>query len=196
MYPESSTTPWYATRRFINGAIIAGVVLLLFFIIVGTLGSVNNHYVALHQNVVTSQSNISKEEQRRVDLFNNLVDAVQSAKTFEQDTQTKIAEARTKGNSGDINGAMVTIQAVAEAYPEIKSTDLYKQAMLEFSVTENRLAQYREQYNNDVRSFNSYVQSFPAGIFLSIEGKDKTQRPYLDYKVNNADARNLFDKKQ
>lgn len=186
-------TAWYATKKAINTYIIVGVALVLFWIIAGSLGSVNNHYVALNQNVTTSKSNISKEEQRRVDLFNNLVDAVQSAKTFEQATQTKIAEARTKGNTGDINGAMVTIQAVTEAYPEIKSTDLYKQAMLEFSVTENRVAQYREQYNNDVRSFNSYVQSFPAGIFLSLESKDKTQKPYLDYKVDNSQARNLFD---
>ena len=186
-------TPWYATKKAINSYIIAGAAFIVFFIIVGTLGSVNNRYVALNQNVTTSKSNISKEEQRRVDLFNNLVDAVQSAKTFEQQTQTQIAEARTKGNSGDINGAMVTIQAVTEAYPEIKSTELYKQTMLEFSITENRIAQYREQYNGDVRSFNSYVQSFPAGIFLSIEGKDKSQKPYLDYKVDNTQARNLFN---
>lgn len=189
---DSIQTPWYATKKAINGYIIAGVVFILFFMVSGTLGSVNNHYVVLNQNVTTSKSNISKEEQRRVDLFNNLVDAVESAKTFEQETQTKIAEARTKGNNGDINGGLVTIQAVAEAYPEIKSTELYKQTMLEFSITENRLAHYREQYNGDVRSFNSYVQSFPAGIFLSIEGKNKTQKPYLDYKVDNSQARNLF----
>lgn len=189
---NQSPTPWYATKKAINIYIVVGAVVVLSFIIGGSLGSVNNHYVALNQNVSTSHSNISKEEQRRVDLFNNLVDAVQSAKTFEQDTQTKIAEARTKGNTGDINGGMVTIQAVTEAYPEIKSTDLYKQAMLEFSITENRLAQYREQYNNDVRSFNSYTQSFPGGLFLSVLGKDKTQKAYLDYKVDNSQARNLF----
>lgn len=187
-----TNTPWYATKKAINTYIIAGVIIVLFFIIGGTLGSVNNRYVSLDQNVGTSHSNISKEEQRRVDLFNNLVDAVQSAKTFEQETQTKIAEARSQGNKGNVDQAMLTINAVTEAYPEIKSTDLYKQTMLEFSVTENRLAQYREQYNNDVRSFNSYVQSFPAGIFLSIEGKDKSQKAYLDYKVNNSEARNLF----
>lgn len=187
-----SQTPWYVTKKAINGYIIAGVIIVLFFIIGGTLGSVNNTYVTKSQNVSTSKSNISKEEQRRVDLFNNLVDAVQSAKTFEQETQTKIAQARTQSNNGHVDQAMVTIQAVTEAYPEIKSTDLYKQTMFEFSITENRLAQYREQYNGDVRSFNGYVQSFPASILLSIEGKDKTQKSYLDYKVDNSQARNLF----
>lgn len=188
------STPWYATKKAINAYIITGAVFVLFLIFAGTFGSVNNTYVTKTQNVSTSKSNISKEEQRRVDLFNNLVDAVQSAKTFEQDTQAKIAQARSQGNSGHIDQAMVTIQAVTEAYPEIKTTDLYKQTMLEFSVTENRLAQYREQYNNDVRDFNSYVQSFPAGVFLSIMGKDKTVKVYLDYNVDNSQARNLFDK--
>ncbi len=187
-------TPWYATKRAINAYIITGITVVVLFIIFGTLGSVNNNFVKLDQNVQTSQSNISKESQRRVDLFNNLVDAVESAKTFEQDTQTKIAQARSQGQGGNITGAMVTIQAVTEAYPEIKSTELYKQTMTEFSITENRLAGYREQYNNDVRSFNSYVQSFPATVFLSLEGKNKAQKPYLDYKVDNSQARNLFNK--
>lgn len=187
-----NNTPWYATKKAINGYIIAGVVIILLFIIFGTLGSVNNHYVALNQNVQTSNSNISKEDQRRVDLFNNLVDAIQSYNNFEQSTLTQITQARAQGNSGDVDGAALTIKAVVEAYPQLQSQKNYQNAELEFSVTENRLAQYREQYNDDVRSFNSYVQSFPAGVFLSIEGKNKAQKPYLNYNVNDNDARNLF----
>lgn len=189
---DSTKTPWYFTKKAINIYIIAGVGLILFFIIIGTLGSVNNHYVALNQNVQTSNSNISKESQRRVDLFNNLVDAIQSYNKFEQSTLTQITNARAQANKGNVGGASLAINAVVEAYPQLKSQDNYKQAMLEFSVTENRLAQYREQYNNDVRSFNGYVQSFPASIFLSIENKDKAQKPYLNYNVDDSQARNLF----
>lgn len=185
-------TPWYATKKAINTYIIIAIVVIVFAIVSGTLGSVNNHYVALNQNVTTSKSNISKEEQRRVDLFNNLVDAVQSYNKFEQTTLTQIIQARSQANSGKIENAQLTLAAVVEAYPQLKSQTNYQNAELEFSVTENRLAQYREQYNNDVRSFNSYVQGFPSGLFLSIEGKDKTQKPYLDYNVNNNQARNLF----
>lgn len=194
MYPEQSNTPWYATKKFISGAIIVGVILVIVFTILGSLGSVNNHYVALNENVSTSKSNISKEEQRRVDLFNNLVDAVQNAKNFEQDTQTKIAQARSQANGGHIDQDQITLQSVVEAYTEIKSIDLYKQTMLEFSATENRLAGFREQYNNDARSFNAYVGGFWQMIPLAILGKDKTPKPYLDYNVDNSQARNLFDK--
>lgn len=185
--------PFYTSKKFINFGIGLAVFAVIALSIMATLGGVNNTYVNKNQQVSTAKSNISKEEQRRVDLFNNLVDAVESAKNFEQETQTKIAEARGMGNGGDINGAMVTIQAVTEAYPEIKSTELYKQTMLEFSATENRLAQYRESYNTDVKDFNAYVQGFPSGLWLSILGKDKTQKPYLDYNVDNREARNLFN---
>lgn len=184
--------PWYASKKFINGAIIAGVVLVVLLIIGSVYGSVNNKYVNLDQNIQTSQSNISKESQRRVDLFNNLVDAIQSYNKFEQSTLVQLTEARSKGNGGDISGGTLAIQAVVEAYPQLKSQDNYKQAMTEFSITENRLAAYREAYNNDVRSFNGYVQSFPATVLLSMAGKDKTQKKYLDYKVNDSQARDLF----
>lgn len=187
-----NNTPWYATKKAINTYIIGGVIFVIVFTIILTLGSVNNHYVALSQNVSTSQSNISKEEQRRVDLFNNLVDAVQSYDKYEQATLDKIIQARSQANSGNIDGASLAIQAVVEAYPQLKSQANYQQAMTEFSITENRLASYREQYNNDVRSFNSYIQSFPANIMLSMVGKDKTQKPYLEYKVDNSQSRNLF----
>lgn len=186
-------TPWYATKKAINVFIGLGIAIVLFIIVLATLGTVNNTYVTKDQNVATAKSNISKEEQRRVDLFNNLVDAVQSATTFEQGTQTQIAEARSQGNSGDIENAMVTIQAVTEAYPQIKSVELYKQTMTEFSITENRLAGYREQFNNDTRDFNIYVQGIPQTFFLSLLGKDKTQKPLLDYEVDNAEARDLFN---
>jgi len=187
-------TPWYATKKAINGYIIGGAVIVGLLILFTIIGSLNNTYVSKDQNVQTSESNISKESQRRVDLFNNLVDAVESAKTFEQNTQTRIAEARSQGNKGQVDEAMLTINAVAEAYPEIKSTKLYEQTMIEFSITENRLASYREQYNNDVRDFNGYVQGFPQSMFLPFVGKDTAPKKYLDYKVNDAEARDLFKK--
>lgn len=180
------------SKKFINAAIIAVVIFVLLLIIVAPLGGANNTYVNKTQTVATAKSNISKEEQRRVDLFNNLVDAVQSAKTFEQDTLTKIATARGQANGGHIDQAQITLQSVVEAYPEIKSTALYSQTMLEFSATENRLAQYRETYNDDVKDYNAYVGGFPSAMWLSILGKDKTPKAYLDYNVDNSQARNLF----
>jgi len=88
---------------------------------------------------------------------------------------------------------MLTIQEVAEAYPQIKSVDLYKQTMLEFSITENRLASYREQYNGDVKEYRTTVRSFPRSMILGIMGYDIKDYKLLDFNVDNAEARDLFN---
>jgi LemA protein len=181
------------TAKWFKPLVVVGIVLVSLLTIIPVFSGNYNRVVTLEENIKTSESNISKEEQRRVDLFNNLVDAVESAKTFEQETQTKIAEARSQANKGQVDQAMLTIASVVEAYPEIKSLSLYDKTMTEFSVTENRLAGYREQFNNDVRSYNRKVRSFPTNLILGIMGYEKQDFKYLDYEVNNAEARNLFN---
>lgn len=181
------------TAKWFKPAVMVGIILLALLMIVPMFTSKYNRAVTLEENVSSSQSNISKEEQRRVDLFNNLVDAVESAKTFEQETQTKIAEARSQANNGQVENAMITLAAVTEAYPEIKSTALYQQTMTEFAITENRLAGYREQYNNDVREYKRFTRGFFTRIGLSVTGYEVQDFKYLDYKVDNSEARNLFN---
>ena len=166
--------------------------LILGFVFVGA----HNKAISFEENINTSISNISKEEQRRVDLFNNLVDAIESYNKFEKETFTQITEARAKANQGLVEQAMLTISAVAEAYPDLKSQDNYKQAMLEFSITENRIASYREQFNNDVRGYNRHVRTFPTNIVLNVIGYEKQDYEYLDFEVDNTDARNLFQNEQ
>ena len=180
------------TGKSINIIIGLAVVVVLAITVIGVFASANNKVVKLEETINTSQSNISKEEQRRVDLFNNLVDAVQSYNQFEQATLEKVIQARQQANGGQIENAQLTLAAVVEAYPQLKSQDNYKQAMLEFSITENRLAQYREQYNGDVKSYNQAVRTFPRSMILAIMGYDKKDYKYLDFNVDNAEARVLF----
>jgi LemA protein len=183
----------YLTHKYAKPAIIMGIIVAILLVFIPIFSGTYNRVVTLEENVNTSVSNISKEEQRRVDLFNNLVDAVENARDFEKSTQIQIAEARSQANQGNVEEAMLTIAAVVEAYPEIKSIALYDKAMTEFSVTENRLAGYREQYNTDVRSYNRKVRSFPSNLVLAVMGYDKQDFKYLDFEVNNAEARNLFN---
>lgn len=181
------------TGKMINRLIIAGAIVVALIVIISTFAITNNKVVNREETVNTSLSNISKEEQRRVDLFNNLVDAVQSYNKFEQSTLEKVIQARQQANGGQIENAQLTLAAVVEAYPQLRSQDNYKQAMLEFSITENRLAGYREQYNTDVREYNRTVRSFPTSLILALMGYDKQDYKYLDFKVRNEEARSLFD---
>ena len=182
----------FLTSKWAKPAIISGIVLLALLTIIPMFSGTYNRVVTLEENIKTSKSNINKEEQRRVDLFNNLVDAVESAKSFEQATQTKIAEARGQANAGNVDQAMLTLNAVTEAYPELKSIALYDKTMTEFSVTENRIAGYREQYNVDVRSYNRKVRSFPTNIVLNIMGYEQQNFKYLEYEIQPNAYRDLF----
>lgn len=176
--------------------LILVTVLFIIGIIFLVLTEAFNSAITKEENVNTALSNISKEEKRRVDLFNNLVDAVQSYNKFEKDTLKQVIEARAQANAGNVESANLMLAAVVEAYPQLKAQENYKQAMLEFSITENRLSGYREQYNNEVRAYNRSVRTFPNRIFLSFIGYQPMEYQYLDYKVNNAQAVNLFDNEQ
>ena len=182
----------FLTSKWFKPAIIVGAVITFLLLFIPMFSGTYNRVVTLEENINTSKSNINKEEQRRVDLFNNLVDAVENAKDFEKSTQVQIAEARSQANSGNVAQATLTIQAVAEAYPEIKSIELYDKTMTEFSITENRIAGYREQYNVDVRSYNRKVRSFPSNLILAIMGYEKQDFKYLEYNVPSQGHRDLF----
>lgn len=152
-----------------------------------------NSVVTLEENINTAQSNISKEEKRRVDLFNNLVDAVESYNQFEQATLEKVITARQQANGGQIENAQLTLAAVVEAYPQLKSQENYQRATTEFSITENRIADYREQYNEDMRSYNNRVRKFPTNVILGVMGYDKKDFKYLSYDIKENEYRDLFN---
>lgn len=176
------------SKFIITVSSIAGMLIIFFAVSFG----IGNGQIKRQQEVQTAKANISKEEQRRVDLFQNMVDAVQSYNKYEGFTQQKITDARSKANSGKIKEASQSLNAVVERYPELKSQSNYKQAMLEFSITENRLANYRENYNDEVQSYNVYVSRFPNHQLLNFMGHStKTYQP-LNYDVDNAKATNLF----
>lgn len=154
--------------------------------------SISNGQIRRQQEVQTAKANISKEEERRIDLFKNMVDAVQNYNSYESSTQQKITDARAKASAGKINQASQSLNAVVERYPQLKSQSNYKQAMMEFSITENRLANYRENYNNEVQDYNVYVRRFPNHQVLNMMGNSTKEYQPLNYDVNNAKATNLF----
>lgn len=180
------------SNKQIKYASIIGSIFLIIIIFVTSFISVNNSTIRLEENINTSKSNISKEEKRRVDLFNNLVDAVKDYSQYEHETLTKITEARSKAESGKVDEAVTMISAISESYPELKSQENYKQAMLEFSVTENRIASYRESYNSDVKNYNQSIRSFPNSLILSMSGYQKTDFNYLEYETKEDEYKNLF----
>ena len=85
-----------------------------------------------------------------------------------------------------------SIAAVAEAYPELKSNENYKELMNELSITENLIAEYRENYNKQIKEYNRYARKFPTRLFLNILGYEMQQYQYLDYDAPVDAPQNLF----
>jgi len=173
--------------------IIVGIVLAFVLLVVGAFASANNKAVFYEEQINGAQANINVAEKRRVDLVYNLVDAVQSYQEYEQQTLYYITNARTSIDNGDIESAQTTINAVAEAYPELKANENYQQLMDELAMTENSIAQYRNNYNEQVRAYNRLVRSFPNNIILGILGYEKIETTYTNYDAPVDAPQNLFD---
>lgn len=158
--------------------IVAGVLAVILLCIFAVQGSQNKAF-ALEEQVNTAQSDIKVQEKRRVDLVYNLADCVKQYDKHEAETLAAIAEGR--GSSGDIENVTTAITAVSEAYPELKSNENYKQLMNELAMTENLIAEYRSNYNKQIKEYNRYVRKFPTRMFLSMLGYEVQEYKYLDY---------------
>ena len=165
---------------------ILAIVLLCVFAVQGT----QNKAFTLEEQVNTAQSDIRVQEKRRVDLVYNLADCVMQYDKHEAETLTAIVDGR--GSSGDIENVATAITAVSEAYPELKANENYKELMNELSITENLIAEYRSNFNKQVKEYNRYVRQFPARLFLNILGYEMQTYDYLDYNAPVDAPQNLF----
>lgn len=169
--------------------IIAGILAVILLCVFG-VQSTQNTAINLEEQVNTAKSDIQVQEKRRVDLIYNLADCVMQYDSHEAETLTAIAEGR--GGSGDIENVTTAITAVSEAYPELKSDQNYKQLMNELSMTENLIAEYRSNYNKQIKEYNRYVRRFPTKQFLGMLGYEVQEYTYLDYGAPVDAPQNLF----
>ena len=167
----------------------AGIVAVILLCVFGVQSSQNRAF-ALEEQVNTAQSDIKVQEKRRVDLVYNLADCVKQYDKHESETLTAIAAGR--GSAGDIENVTTAITAVSEAYPELKSNENYKQLMNELAMTENLIAEYRSNYNKQIKEYNRYVKAFPTRIFLNMLGYEKQNYTYMDYDAPETAPQNLF----
>ena len=169
-----------------------GIILGIVLIIAGDFIGTNNYAINLEEQIKESGSSIKIQEKRREDLIFNLVDTIQSYNKYEQDTITKIIEARSNANNGNVEEAETLINAVVEKYPELKSNENYKTLMTELAITENLIAEHRNNYNIQVKQYNKHIKKFPNSMILNIMGYEKLDNTYLEYEVSENAPKNLF----
>lgn len=170
--------------------IAAGVLAVILLCVFGVQGAQNKAF-SLEEQVNTASSDIKVQEKRRVDLVYNLADCVKQYDTHEANTLKSIVDGR--GSTGDIENVTTAITAVSEAYPELKSNENYKELMNELSITENLIAEYRSNYNKQIKEYNRYVRKFPTRLFLDILGYEVQDYQYLEYNAPVDAPQNLFE---
>ena len=87
---------------------------------------------------------------------------------------------------------MTVLNAVSEQYPELKANENYQQLMTELAMTENSIAQYRNNYNEQVKAYNKFVRQFPNSIILGIMGYAPIETQYTDYDAPEDAPTDLF----
>lgn len=154
--------------------------------------SVNNNTVVLEEQIMESDSAIEVQEKRREDLIVNLVDCVINYTEYEQSTMEKVIAARQSAQNGSIEDAKTAIYAVAEQYPDLKAQQNYDNLMKELATTENLIAEYRNNYNQQIKAYNKYVRRFPNSLMLNLMGYEKLDFEYAQYEASQDSPKNLF----
>lgn len=162
--------------------IVLGVVVILLLWLVATF----NGLVRLRNRTDEAWSDIDVQLKRRYDLIPNLVETVKGYAAHESGVFQRVTEARTAAmgakTPGDhakaenmLSGALKSLFAVAENYPELKASDNFAKLQDELSDTENKIQAARRFYNGNVRDFNTALQVFPTNLVGGVFGFSKRE---------------------
>ncbi|MCM1369990.1 MAG: LemA family protein [Candidatus Amulumruptor caecigallinarius] len=151
-----------------------------------------NSLVEKQQNVDQAWAQVENQYQRRADLIPNLVNTVKGYSTHEEETLTKVTEARAKATSitldadnlteenlakfqeaqNELSGALKSLLAVTEAYPDLKANQNFMNLQTQLEGTENRIATERMRYTEAVKDYNTSIKKFPTNIYAGWFGFD------------------------
>lgn len=181
-----------------KGLIIIIAIIAVVAIVAIALGSSYNGFVDKEEAVKTAQSDISVYLQRRADLIPNFVETVKAYSLHEQETYTAVTKARSAVTSAStveeqaeasaaLDSAIdIWVNAVTEAYPELKADSQYIALQDELAGSENRIATARNDYNEAAQEYNTSIRKFPANIVASMFGFEKADYFEADADANDA----------
>ena len=161
--------------------IVLIVVIVIVVVLVIAAIALYNNLVKLRNMVDNAWAQIDVQLQRRLDLIPNLVETVKGYASHERGTLDEVTEARAAVvNAGTpagkmeadnmLTGALKSLFAVAEAYPDLKANVNFQQLQAELSSTEDKISYMRQSYNDTVRKYNTAIQTFPAVLFAGMMG--------------------------
>jgi LemA protein len=157
-------------------AVIALIVIVVVLVLIGLYAIVSyNRLVSLRNRIENAWAQIDVQLKRRYDLIPNLVETVKGYAAHERETLDAVINARNAGMNAQgphdqaaaenqITGALKSLFALSEAYPDLKANQNFSQLQEELTGTEGRIAYARQFYNDTVYRYNTKIQSFPANV--------------------------------
>ncbi len=158
---------------------------LMMLVALSLTGCGYNDFQRLDEQTKSAWSEVLNQYQRRADLVPNLVATVKGEANFEQETLTRVVEARAKATSiqvtpetlnnpdafakfqqaqGELSGALSRLMAVSERYPDLKSNQSFRDLRVQLEGTENRITVARNRYIQTVQEYNVLARSFPTNL--------------------------------
>jgi LemA protein len=161
------------------------IVMLLTLVALTLTGCGYNKFQSSEEEVKANWSEVINQYQRRADLVPNLVSTVKAEAKFEQDTLTKVIEARSRATAiqatpelvndpaafqkfqaaqGELTGALSRLMVVSENYPNLRANQAFRDLAAQLEGTENRITVARNRYIRAVQDYNVTVRSFPSNL--------------------------------
>jgi LemA protein len=160
--------------------IVAIIIIVVVLVLLALYAIVSyNGLVSLRNRIENAWAQIDVQLKRRYDLIPNLVETVKAYAAHERETLDAVIEARNAGMNAQgphdqaaaenqITGALKSLFALSEAYPDLKANQNFAQLQEELTGTEGRIAYARQFYNDTVYRYNTKVQSFPANVLAGM----------------------------
>ncbi|MEY4602661.1 MAG: hypothetical protein RL292_602 [Candidatus Parcubacteria bacterium] len=172
-------------QRNLGWVIVLGIIAVL--VIWGI--STYNKLVSKNVTIDAQWAQVENQLQRRFDLIPNLVNTVKGIAAQEQEVFGAIADARTRYSgattpderakaAGQVESALGRLLVITENYPQLQSSQSFRDLMVQLEGTENRIATERMNYNNQVKVLNATVKRFPTILFARIFGV--SERSYFE----------------
>lgn len=159
--------------------IIFWIILALVAVVAIWLAVAYNSFISLITRTKEAWADIDVQLKRRYDLIPNLVETVKGYATHEKEVFERVTEARAKALSAEgpvakgeaenqLSGALKSVFAVAEAYPQLRAVESFASLQAELADTENKIQAARRFYNGNVRDLNIKIESFPSNIVANL----------------------------
>jgi LemA protein len=170
--------------------ITLAIIVVIVFIFYGFFAGRYNTMVELQETIPKEWAQVESQYQRRADLIPNLVNTVKGYANFEQETLTKVIEARASATQVKVDPSNITpeqlqqfqqaqngvtsalsrLLVVAEAYPDLKANQNFLDLQAQLEGTENRIAVARNRFNEVVQPYNVYIRRFPNNLLAGMYG--------------------------